>query len=186
MRRLTLTSSSSALRDTDALVLLTAYVFKENFQCKVLLEAFNSNRSLIDINETIQKHAEIVPSLIGAHTVSGCDSVPTIYGIGKKSVIKHLKQNLSLASVGNLQASLDHVHNIITRLVSLCYGVKNRTNLLQVRFTVLGKKTRKKLTSMPKLQSLSPTTEVSKEVNIQACIWNAACCHDLQKWTHVR
>ena len=52
MRRLALTSSSSALYDTDVLVLLTAYIFKENFQCKVLLEAFGSNRSLIDINET--------------------------------------------------------------------------------------------------------------------------------------
>ena len=58
-----------------------------------------------------------------------------MYGIGKKSVIKHLKQNLSLASV-DMQAPLEDVHNKDTRLVSMCYGVKNRTNLLQVRFTV--------------------------------------------------
>ena len=96
-----------------------------------------------------------------------------MYGIGKKSVIKHLKQNFSLANVDNMQASLEDVHNKSARLVALCYGVKNRTNLLQVRFTVWGKKTRKKLTSAPKLQSLSPTTEVNKEVNIQASIWNS-------------
>ena len=59
------------------------------------MEAFDTTLSLININETAKKHAEIVPSLIGAHALSGCDSVPKLYGTGKKTVIKHLKdQNL--------------------------------------------------------------------------------------------
>ena len=85
-----------------------------------------------------------------------------------------------------MQASLEDVHNKSARLVSLCYGVKNRTNLLQVRFTVWGKKTRKKLTSTTKLQSLSPTAEVNKEVTSKFASGIAACSHDIQKWTHVR
>ena len=87
--------------DTDVFVLLTVYVFRQANQSKVLTEAFDSSRSLIDINETAKKHAEIVPSHIAAHALSGCDSVPKLYGIGKKTIIKHLKQNLSLTRLGD-------------------------------------------------------------------------------------
>ena len=96
-----------------------------------------------------------------------------MYGIGKKSFIMHLKQNLLLASVDDMQASFKVVHNESTRLVSLFYDVRNRINLSQVHFILWGKKTRNKFTPTPKLPSLPPITEVNKEVNILACIWNS-------------
>ena len=37
--------------DTDVLVLLTVYVFRQSRKLKKLMEAFGTNRSLIDINE---------------------------------------------------------------------------------------------------------------------------------------
>ena len=81
--------------DTDLFVMLTVFVFWQGCKLKVLMETFNTSRFLVDINETAKKHAKTVPSLIGAHALSGCDSVPKLCGIGKKTVIKHLKdQNL--------------------------------------------------------------------------------------------
>ena len=53
--------------DTDVFVLLTVYVFRQGFKLKVLMWAFN---------ETVKKHAEIVPSLTDTHALSCCDSVP--------------------------------------------------------------------------------------------------------------
>ena len=114
------------------------------------MEAFDTTRSLIDINETAKKHAERVPALIGAHALSGCDSVPKLYGTGKKTVIKHLKdQNLSLPSLGDTAASFTNVYAENAKLISSCYGIKNANNLSEVRFSVWEKRTRKKLTSTP-------------------------------------
>ena len=123
--------------DTDVFVLLTVYVFWEGCKSKVLMEAFDTTKLLIDINETAEKHAEIVRSLIGVHALSGCDSVPKLYGVGKKAVIKHLKdQNLSLSSLGDTAASLANVYAESTKLVSSCYGVKNANNLSEVRLSI--------------------------------------------------
>ena len=48
------------------------------------MEAFTSNRSMVDINETAKGSAEIVPSLIAVHALLGCDNVPKMFDIGKK------------------------------------------------------------------------------------------------------
>ena len=69
---------------TDFFVLLTAYVLKYSIESLVLMEAFTSNRSMVDINETAKGSAEIVPSLIAVHALLGCDNVPKMFGIGKK------------------------------------------------------------------------------------------------------
>ena len=89
-------------------------MFRQGSKSKVLVlsaKAFGTSRSLIDINETAKKHAEILPSLIDAHALSGCDSVPELYGTGKKTVIKNLKdQNLSLSSLEDTAGSLANVY----------------------------------------------------------------------------
>ena len=75
------------------------------------MEAFGTSRPLSDINETAKKHAEILPSLIDARTLSGCNFVSNLYGTGKNTVIKHLKnQNLSLSSLEDTAASLANVY----------------------------------------------------------------------------
>ena len=162
--------------DSDIFVLLTVYVFRQGSKSKVLMEAFDTSRSLIDINEVAKKHAEIVPSLISAHALSGSDSVPKLYGIGSNIVIKHLKdQNLSLSSLGDTAVLLANVYAESIKLISSCYGVKNANSLSEVRFSVWGKRTRKKLTSTSKLESLPPATEVfilnALCVHYQACVW---------------
>ena len=141
------------------------------------METFDSNRSVIDINEISRKNADIVSSLIAAHALSGCDSVPKLFGIGKKTVVKILKQNISLTRLGNTNSPIKEIYEESSRLVAACYGVKNETSLSKVRFTVCGKRTGKKLTSTPKLESLPPTTEVFLLnvlcAHFQACIWNS-------------
>ena len=42
--------------DADVFVLLTVYAFRYLVQSQILMESFNSNRTLIDINETGKKH----------------------------------------------------------------------------------------------------------------------------------
>ena len=74
------------------------------------MEAFDTNRSLIDTNKTDKKNAEILPQLIDVHALSGCNFVPKLYGTGKKIIIKHLKdKNLSLLSLGDTATSWTNV-----------------------------------------------------------------------------
>lgn len=47
--------------NTDVFVLLIVYVFWQGCKSKVLMEAFDTNRSLIDTNKTDKKNAEILP-----------------------------------------------------------------------------------------------------------------------------
>ena len=71
------------------------------------------SHSLIDINENAKKDAEILSSFIDAHASSSCHFVPKLYGTGRKTVIKHLKdQNLSLSRLGGNAASLKNVYAI--------------------------------------------------------------------------
>ena len=97
------------------------------------MEAFDTTRSLIDIKKTAKKHGETVPRLIGVHALSSRDSVPKLYGIENKTVIKHLKnQNLSLPSLGDTAESLTNFYGKSTKLTSSSYGVKNMNNLSEV------------------------------------------------------
>ena len=101
------------------------------------MKSFGTSQSLIDINETAKKHAEILPSLMDTRALSGCNSVPTLYGTRKKTVIKHLKdQNLSLSSLGDTAASLANVYAKSTKLIPSYYGIQNMNNLSEVRFSV--------------------------------------------------
>ena len=47
-------------------------------------------RTSVDIAATAMKHLEVIPYLLAAHAVSGCDSVSYMYGIGKAIVLKVL------------------------------------------------------------------------------------------------
>ena len=48
-------------KDTDVFVLLTVYVMKYSTESLVLMEAFTSNRSMVDINKTAKRNTKIVP-----------------------------------------------------------------------------------------------------------------------------
>ena len=62
--------------NADVFILLAVYAFREGRKSKVLMEAFDIIWSLSDINETVKKYVEIVPSLVDAHALFGCGYVP--------------------------------------------------------------------------------------------------------------
>jgi len=167
--------------DTDVFILLTAYVHKYSIESIVNMESFSSSRSTISINETAKKHADMASSIIPAHALSGCDSVPKMYGIGKKKVFKVLQHWNQLEKLGDVNATKESVLEESTKFVAACYGIKiNKANLSEARFSLWAKQTKKKLCASlkpPKLESLPPTTEVFNlnvmRAHFQACIWNS-------------
>lgn len=114
--------------DTDVFALLIHYFKASSVKCSVLMENTKGERSIIDIGETAEKHQDIVPSLLAAHALSGCDTVAYHYGIGKATVLKALQSGCELNHLGKHNASMDQVVEESTAFISKCYGYKNESN----------------------------------------------------------
>ena len=54
----------------------------------MIMKPTSHSRSSIDIRTTVAKHSGIVPHLIAADAVSGCDTVSCYHGIVKTKVVK--------------------------------------------------------------------------------------------------
>ena len=85
--------------DTDIFVLLLYSCHQGNISCKVLMVSPIQGRSSLDINAAATEHISIVPDLLAAHGVTGCNSVTSYFGIGKVAaliVLRHGQRSLSI------------------------------------------------------------------------------------------
>lgn len=76
--------------DTDVIVLLAH--FYQSSTCYLYIVPTSTSENVINIGLTVQQHSEIVPHLISMHTFTGCDSVSSIFGIGKVKTLNTLKK----------------------------------------------------------------------------------------------
>ena len=137
-------------------------------------------RSLIDIKATVQAHRSIIPGLPEAHALSGCDTVPTYFGIGKGTVLKNLiAAPNSLSLFGCLDAPLSDVVDQATKFIGACYGNRvGKETMSDIRYKIWTTKFGNTATSAPKIQALPPTTEAFvenvKRSHLQTGTWKAA------------
>ena len=61
--------------------------------------------------------------LIGLHAISGCDTVPMLFGIGKIKALNTLATN-SLNLMGKRDAGINDVMLESKKFVAACYGEK--------------------------------------------------------------
>ena len=109
--------------DTDVFVLLLHFVFTGDIKAAVIMESTSIDNNVIDINATAQKHSDIIPNLLAAHVISGCDTVASTFGIGKPTVVKALRSgDIALSSIGDLTSSFEKVVEEGTTLFLRCYG----------------------------------------------------------------
>lgn len=163
--------------DTDVFVLLAYHYWKLKMSATITLEATGGNRKLVDIGKTVDKHSDIMPSIIAAHALSGCDTVAKCHGIGKVSVFKKLKAGLDLSKLGLVDADMHEVIHEATLFISSCYGYPSDC-MTTARIKAWASKTAKARTSAPKLSTLPPTTEAFQEnvkrAHFQTAQWYAA------------
>ena len=144
------------------------------------MEGTSSNRTTIDIALTVNKNRNIIPSLLAAHAISGCDTVAYMWGIGKVSVVKVLDKGIhTLEKVGDVHESMPDIIKECTDFVAACYGCKPLKDMSDVRYqTWLNKTGKRKICKTPDLKSLPPTTqsftENVKRAHLQTSIWKAA------------
>jgi len=75
--------------DTDVFLLLLYYCNKGDITCKVLMTI--EGRSFLDIKAPVETHKQVIPDLLAAHALTGCDTVASSHGIGKMTALKVLR-----------------------------------------------------------------------------------------------
>ena len=166
--------------DADVFVLLMYFFQTLGLSCVLTMESNGSNRTLIDIGASAEKHKTIIPSLPGAHALTGCDTVAQCFGIGKATAIKVLYMGNCLQALGRTDSHIDNVIQEATAFMAACYGSTKMNNMSDVRVNVWSMKTvRQKATAAPQLKNLPPTTEAFelnvRRAHIQTAFWMSAC-----------
>ena len=165
--------------DTDVFVLLLHFSEQEKLKCSIILEPTSCERTSVDIQATVKQNADIIPNLLAAHGLTGCDTVAKLHGIGKGTVITTLKRGYTFTQLGHLNSSLDDVMREATSFICACYGSKHKEDLSEARINVWSKKIGKKnITAAPPLKTLPPTTEAFREnvlrAHVQISVWRSA------------
>ena len=114
--------------DTDVFLLLlhTLYPFDANVTIQ-MDSPKNEDRGLIDIMRTGLVNIDLVPHLLAAHSLSGCDTVPQYYGIGKKRVMKTLI-SFTLQNLGDDSKDFEDIFSESKSFIAACYGITEISN----------------------------------------------------------
>ena len=165
--------------DTDIFTLLLHYFKAQNLTCNLLMIATSPSRTSVDIKATAEKHPDIIDNILAAHVLSGCDTVSSLWGVGKAKIIKVLKTGKKLETLGQIEAPLDDVIAECTSFIACCYGEPKETDMTSLQYKVwLNKMSNQKLNAAPKLMVLPPTRESFQEhvkrAHLQAATWRSA------------
>ncbi|KAJ8317813.1 hypothetical protein KUTeg_004633 [Tegillarca granosa] len=155
--------------DTDVFVLLLHFYAQENLSGQEVMESPVGDREVTDIGSTAEDISDILPDLLAAHALSGCDTVACYHGIGKGT---------HLSSVGNPESDIATIIKESTKFVSTCFNKPDCASMSEARQKVWVARVAKSNSAAPKLCSLPPTSESFhenvKRAHLQACIWKHA------------
>ena len=107
--------------DTDVFVLLCFHFANHWAPKDVYMDPFSGGSKLISIKKLVNAKQHIMPSLVALHAISGCDTVPMMFGIGKVKSLKVVKK-VPLIHIGEGNAELEEVIDKGKRFVGKCYG----------------------------------------------------------------
>ena len=118
------------------------------------MDPFSGGSKLISIKKSVNAKQHIMPSLVALHAISGCDTVPMMFGIGKVKSLK-VVEKVPLVHIGEVNAELEEVIDQEKRFLAKCYG-QVETSSSKNRRTIWINKTdgAKKTAKPPALQSL--------------------------------
>ena len=168
--------------DTDVLLLLVHHlnIYLGSLPCtvRVFMESCSGNRAVIDVNEVVKKHKSIIPNLLAAHALTGCDSVSSLAGIGKAKMFNKLQKFTDSLDLGDPSSSPEDVISSCLKFVAMLYGQEPEMPLNTMRSTIFMKKIAGKRHSPPVLSHLPPTmagfTPHCQRAHYQTILWKSA------------
>ena len=90
--------------------------------------------AVIDINATVDLHRAIIPDLLAAHGLTGCDTVATYFGIVRDATLRVLTSGVhALTYVGDTSRILCEITAQATPFILASYGHTKCTSLTRAR-----------------------------------------------------
>ena len=142
------------------------------------MEADFGSRTIININDVVKKHSKIIPNILGAHALSGCNTVSYFFSIGKSTVFTKIYSFAEKLSLGDLSTSVDDIIKSACSFIATLYGHAPESSLSSMRALTFTQKKAGKRNVPPILSSLPPTMAVFRphcmRAHFQTAIWKAA------------
>lgn len=168
--------------DTDVFLLLLFFCNTGDISSTVLMASPVEGRSFLDIKASAQKYSQIIPDLLAAHALTGCDTVASPHSIGKMTALKVLKsQTCRLDQLGLIQQGQPlsaAAERQSVAFVLACYSQGSCRSLSEARQRTWTKKIAQRRASAPQLSSLPPTDEALRQnilrAQLQVAIWRHA------------
>eukprot|EP00111_Clytia_hemisphaerica_P014977 TCONS_00044090-protein len=107
--------------DTDVFVLLCGHFFERKWSSKIYMDPFTKENKIININNSVKRSGNLTQHLIALHALSGCDTVPMLFNIGKSKAINAAK-NVPLLHIGDINSPIKLVVKEGKQFVAKCYG----------------------------------------------------------------
>lgn len=175
--------------DTDVFLILIHHFHRYKLKQRrppvdVLMNPTSSSTKSISIRNTVDSLQEdVISNLLAAHALSGCDTVPQMFSIGKKKVIKVLmagaRNGTLLKCLGDLDPDLswEAIEQQCEKFVCLLYAQDTEsTSLADIRYKKWQDKAKANtMLSVLSLKYLPPTMEALKlnikRAHYQTAIW---------------
>ena len=171
--------------DTDVFVLLVHFY---NSKCKgnnaapMIMSSPLKEQAVIDIRATAEAHSDIADDLLAIHRLSVADTVASLHGLGKTTVVNISKKGLfSLSKVGDVEADMKTVEAQATKFMCAAYGkiTESCTSMTECRVKMWNSKIGKTGASSVKLCPLPPTSDAFIMENVHrghlhVAVWKAA------------
>ena len=134
---------------------------------------------VIDVGLTVSEHEDIIPSLLGAHAMTGCETVARCNTIGKKSAFNIMKFGYLLDLLGDLNEDIESVVSQATTFISRCCKKDcTETEMSNTRLKMWKQRFAKSSTTAKFQSTLSPTTEAFTQnvlrAHLQTYIWKSS------------
>ena len=185
LARLSVETALVIADDTDIFLLLVHFMFNNAIKSKVFMSSPSKGKAIIDIEATVDRNRNVIRNLLAAHALTGCDTVASLFGIGKLTALKILRSgnhDLDLLGRSSDKSSFPLVQKQATQFILACYGKSKCTSLTDARRHVWSEKVSKARASAPAIASLPPTDEAFKQnvlrAHFQLSVWLNALQRD--------
>ena len=118
---------------TDYFVLLLYYYVTQKWTSDILLKSLEEGLSLKFIKKTAEKHGSIASCLPAIHALTGCDTVPKMFAIGKVSALNALQKN-PLNHLRILHALPEVIADEANTFAARCYAAKSSVDMAEIKF----------------------------------------------------
>ena len=117
-------SIKESCEDTDVFVLLCHSYEAMKWKVDVYMDGFQSGKTIISIKDSVEKHKDTIGQMLSLHALTGCDSVPMMFGVGKKKALSVIKR-IPILTLGDEIAGEDDCVNECKKFVAACYNGKS-------------------------------------------------------------